>query len=439
MKIAAAIFLFSFGLFLQAQSPSSQKSTPSCTLGVTVNGIISAATKDYLERAESEAQKRGCASILLRMNTPGGEFQATRLIVERILASKVPYLCLITPSGGHAGSAGALILQACHVNGGLSATNVGAATPILGGGQTLSEDLRKKMINDTVSWSQGLAKLRGRNTEFAKDIVTEAKAIASEEAVKIKALDIFAKDEADFLKRSEARQVKIKEDHGQAVQVGPISEFETDLRYKILNLIADPELAYLLFMASLALLYFEITHPGFIAPGVIGAMGLVLSLIAFHKLEVQWAGLALILLGIAFLVAEVFVPSFGILGVGGVIALVVGSIFLFDPAMSGYSLPISLILTVSFCLGAIFVGLGFLAMRTYRKGGKNLDAVHLGAQAVVVRVEEDPTRGQVEILGEIWNFESKDPMKVGDRVEVESRRGLMFLIKKMNSAGGLPS
>lgn len=431
-KIVIGFVLFAIAVTAAAvtdpEKPSVEK-TP-CTLAVTVDGVISAATKDYLGRAETEAKTRGCGSILLRMNTPGGELQATRLIVERIIASPVPYLCLITPSGGHAGSAGALILQACHINGGLAATNVGAATPILVDGKSLSDDLRKKVINDTVSWSQGLAKLRGRNLEFARDIVTEAKAISSEEAVKLKALDIFAKDEAHFLQQSAERKVQIKDAKDQAIIVGAISEFEKDFRYKILNLIADPELAYLLFMASLALLYFEITHPGFIAPGVIGGVGLVMSLIAFHKLEVQWGGLALIILGIGFLVAEIFVPSFGILGVGGVIALVVGSIFLYDPSISGYSLPISLVLTVSFCVGAVFLGLGLLAMRTYRKGGKNLDAAHLGNRAVVVRVENAQT-GQIEILGEIWSYESSEPLQVGDKVQVMSRRGLVYQVKKM--------
>jgi membrane-bound serine protease (ClpP class) len=450
MKTVCFLLLFVFHIARAAPEP--QSSVPpttdpvveagqikdTCTLAITVNGIISAAIKDYLERAETEAQKRNCGSIFLRMNTPGGELQATRLIIERIIASKVPYLCLITPSGGHAGSAGALILQACHVNGGLAATNVGAATPILGGGQTLSEDLRKKIINDTVSWSQGLAKLRGRNLEFARDIVTEAKAISSEEAVQLKALDIYAKDEADFLQKSSNRKVQIGDAKDQPVVVGPLSEYQTDFRYKILNLIADPELAYLLFMASLALLYFEITHPGFVAPGVIGAMGLVLSLIAFHKLDVQWGGLALMILGIGFLVAEVFVPSFGILGIGGVLALVVGSIFLFDPSITGYSLPLSLVLTVSICLGAVFIGLGMLAMRTYRRGGKNLDAAHLGNQGVVVRTENESS-GQLEILGEVWSYESSDHLELGDKVEILSRRGLVYLVKKNKNAGGMPS
>lgn len=400
-----------------------------CTLAVKVEGAISAATKDYLDRAVKEAQKRDCQSLLVRINTPGGELQATRLIVEKIIASPIPFLCLITPSGGHAGSAGALILQACHVNGGLPATNLGAATPILGTGQALPEDLRNKLVNDTVSWSQGLARLRGRNETFAKDIVTEAKAISSEEAAKFKALDIFARNETEFLEKAAARQVQIGEEKDQAVVVGPIQEFATDIRFLILNFVADPELAYLLFMASLALLYFEITHPGLIAPGVFGGLGLIFSLIAFHKLEVQWGGLALILLGIGFLIAEVFVPSFGILGIAGVGALIVGSFFLYDASHTGYTLPLSMILMVSLFLGAVFIGLGLLAYKTLRRGKKDLDSDFIGRIAPVVKTESAHS-GQIEVLGEIWKFETQDSVQLGDRVKILSREGFIFKVQK---------
>lgn len=421
MKFLIFILLSFFTAWAQAD----------CTLAVTVDGVISAATKDYLERAEKEAKKANCQSILVRINTPGGELQATRLIVEKILASSVPYLCLITPSGGHAGSAGALILQACHVSGGLAATHLGAATPILGGGQTLSDDLRKKMINDTVSWSRGLAKLRGRNEKIAEDIVTEAKVLNSEDAVKIKALDIFAKNEAEFLEKAAQRKALIQENPGQPVQVGPVQEFLKDIRFKILDFVADPELAYLLFMASLALLYFEITHPGFIAPGVLGGVGLVLSLIVLHKLEVQWGGLGLILMGIGFLIAEIFVPSFGILGIGGVLSLIVGSVFLYDTELTGYALPLTLILSVSLFLGALFLGLGYLALKTVRKGNRNLDADLIGKTARVKAVDS-PQSGQIEIIGENWKIQSEEPLALGDQVQVLGRKGLILKVKKIS-------
>ena len=300
MRVFLIAMLISFtGLNAQA----------ACTLSVTIQEAITASTADYFERAQKKAESAGCSSIFVRMNTPGGSLQSTRLIVERILASPIPYLCLISPSGGHAGSAGAIILQACHVNGGLPATNIGAATPILGNGAEMPEDLRKKLINDTVSWLEGVTKIRNRSLEFSRDIVTEAKALASEEAHKLKALDILAPNEKEFLVQAHGKITQVGEKKDQAVEVGDLQEFSPDLRYKILNFVADPEFAYLLFMGSLALLYFEITHPGLIVPGVIGGISLVLSLIAFHKLDVAWGGLALILLGMAFMVLEIFVLS----------------------------------------------------------------------------------------------------------------------------------
>lgn len=421
MNILVIFFTLFFGVM---------KAQASCTIAVTISDAISASTSDYLERAEKRAEEQKCDSILVRMNTPGGSLQSTRLIVERMLASPVPYLCLITPSGGHAGSAGAIILQACHVNGGLSATNIGAATPILGTGTETPEDLRNKLINDTVSWLEGVTKLRGRSQTFSKEIITEAKALSSEEAVKIKALDILAITELDFLQQSQGRKVLLSEEKEAAVIVGDLKDFQPDLRYKILSFAADPEFAYLLFMGSLALLYVEITHPGLIAPGVIGGIGLVLSLVAFHKLEVAWGGLALILLGIAFLILEVFVPSFGALGIGGLISLFVGSLFLFDAQATGYSLPISLILSVVGVLGAFFFGIGFLALKTLRMKSQDADADLMATEGVVVSVEQSGHRGQIEIMGETWNFVSEDAMQKNDLVHVTARQGLTLNVKK---------
>jgi len=399
-------------------------------VGVTIREAIGAATLDYLTRAEKFAVEKNCNSIFVRINTPGGSLQSTRLIVERILASPVPYLCLISPSGGHAGSAGAIILLACHVNGGLTATNIGAATPILGGGGETPKDLRNKMINDTVSWLEGIVGLRGRDLRFAKEIVTEAKSVSAEEAKKLKALDLVTGNEQDFLKATEGRKVILGDKEESQVEVGALIEFTPDLRYQILNFTADPEIAYLIFMGSIALLYAEITHPGLIAPGVIGGIGLVLSLMAFHKLEIFWGGLALMLLGIAFLVAEVFVASFGILGVGGVVSFVVGSILLFDKDVTGYSLPWSLIGGVTLVLAGILLGLGSLAVRTLRTRRKDTDFDLKTKSVKVVSVMSGGRSGQVEILGEVWNFSSDQVIELTDRVEVLNREGLTLQIRK---------
>ncbi|WP_413293541.1 NfeD family protein [Bdellovibrio sp. HCB185ZH] len=400
-----------------------------CTVAVTINEAITASTTDYLERAEKRALENKCDSIFVRMNTPGGSLMSTRRIVERMLASKVPYLCLITPRGGHAGSAGAIILQACHVNGGVIATNVGAATPIMGTGEKMPEDLRNKMINDTVSWLEGVTTLRERDLKFSKDIVTEAKSVSSAAAVASKALDILAEDEADFLKKAEGRKVLMQDKAPIQVVVGDLREFTPDTRYQILSFIADPEFAYLLFMGSLGLLYVELTHPGLVAPGVIGGIGLVFSMIAFHKLEVAWGGLALILLGIGFLIAEIFIPSFGILGIGGLVSLFVGSVFLFDQS-TGYTLPYSVILPVVLAIGAVFFGVGYLALKTLRLRSRDADQDLKDSTGIVTSTDENGHKGQMQIMGETWNFVSEDSLRVGEHVSVTARQGLTLNVKK---------
>lgn len=401
-----------------------------CTIAVTVKEPIGAATLDYLTRAEKSAVENNCSSIFVRMNTPGGSLQSTRLIIEKILASPVPYLCLISPSGGHAGSAGAIILMACHVNGGLAATNIGAATPILGSGAETPQDLRNKIVNDTVSWLEGIVKLRGRNLNFAKEIITEAKSVSADEAQKINAIDMVVNNELEFLEKAKGRKVLVGEEKNVEVQVGSLREFEPDLRYRILNFTADPEIAYLIFMASIALLYAEITHPGLIAPGVIGGIGLILSMISFHKLDVTWGALALMVLGIIFLVAEVFVSSFGILGIGGVVSFFVGSVLLFDREVTGYTLPWTLIGFVTLILAGFLLGVGFLALRTLRRRKKDADYDLKTKKVKLVSVDSQGRAGQVEIQGEFWKFTSDEELKVTDAVEVINRQGLTLKIKK---------
>lgn len=417
------VFFVTIVLALQAQAE--------CTVAVTIKEAITASTLDYLQRAANKARERQCNSLYLRMNTPGGSLQSTRLIVEEILASPIPYLCLISPKGGHAGSAGAIILQACHVNGGLEATNIGAATPILGTGQEMPEDLRKKLVNDTVSWIEGITRVRGRNLEFSRDIVTEAKSLNSSEAVKARALDILAENESDFLQRSRDRKVLLGERQEEIVKVGELIEYAPDLRYRVLNFVADPEFAYLLFMGSIALLYVEITNPGMIVPGVIGGIGMVFSMIAFHKLEVAWGGLALILLGIAFLILELFIPSFGALGVGGLVAIFFGSIFLYNAEATGYTLPLGLILPVVIGIGAVLLGVGYLALKTLRMKSQDVDADLASRDGKVISTSGTGHNGQIEIMGETWSFVSEDPLQIGDAVHVTSRTGLILSVKKI--------
>lgn len=402
-----------------------------CTMEVDITDTIGPATVDLLKRVEKRASEQKCSSILLLVNTPGGSLESTRIIVGMILNSPIPYLCLISPSGAHAGSAGAIILQACHVNGGLHGTNLGAATPVTLGGE-MPEDLRKKILNDTRSWLESLTRLRGRSDKFGQDIILEAKAVTAEDALKLKAIDFVGPSKIEFLKFAQDREVKMSESKMEAVKVGEISRFEHDTRHKVVSLLTDPQLAYLILLGSLALLYFEITHPGTMIAGVAGGLGLIIAMVALHKLDVEWGGLMLIFLGIGLLIAEIFVPSFGILGIGGITAFALGSVFLFDPVKTfGYRLPLTLILPVVIFFGAVFIGVSYLMLKTTKVKKKGGFEDLIGLQAKVISVDEhNSNKGRIELRGEIWSFESKTALNIDDEVKVNGHNGLVLQVHK---------
>lgn len=412
-------------------APLSNRDVPSCTLELKIEGAVTPATLDYLERGFEKAKNLQCRSIFLGINTPGGNLQTTRLIVEKILASPIPVLCLVEPAGGHAGSAGAIILLACHVNGAEPGTNIGAATPVSGAGASFDQDMRNKILQDTESWVKSLASYRGRNTEVAGEIVTKAKAVTASDAARLNLIDTLARERNEFLTFAEGRAVKMQGDQTEAVQVGALTPYEPDLRTDFLQLVTDPEIAYLMFMGSLALLFFEFTHPGMIAPGIAGTIGLIVSLISFHKLEVWWGGVALIAVGLGLLVAEAFVPSFGALGVGGIIAFAAGSVLLYDPGVTGQGISWSLILTTTIGLGALMLGLALLAFQTRRKGKAEAEVAILGRIGEVASFEAPSLRrGMIIVQGEYWRFVSDKDLRIGEPVVVVGQEGLTLKVKQ---------
>ncbi|MCB0407907.1 MAG: nodulation protein NfeD, partial [Bdellovibrionales bacterium] len=252
-----------------------------------------------------------------------------------------------------------------------------------------------------------------------------AKAVSAEEAAKIKAIDFVGDKKMDFLQFAQDRKVKLSENQEISVEVGDLITMEPGIRDQFMSLVTDPQTAYLLFMGSLALIYFEITHPGTFVAGVAGGIGLVISLVALHKLDVQYGGLLLLLIGVALMIAEAFVASFGILGIGGVAAFIAGSLFLFDPETSGgYALPLSLVIVTSLLLGTIMMAVAYMAFRTrnVRKKGSFDDL--LGEEAVVVTLNSDQKSGQIEVAGETWRFHSEVNLQEGQKVFINGNKGL---------------
>ena len=407
-----------------------------CTIELKIEGVIGAATLNILERAIYEVKKQNCSSLLLLINTPGGVLLTTRKIVDRILNTDFPVLCLIYPAGAHAGSAGAIIMQACHVNGGIETTNIGAATPITGGGKDIPKDLRKKMINDATSWLDSLTELRKRSKKFGREIITEAKALSAKEALKEKGIDFAGKTKAEFLQFAQGRTVSVRDGKTQTVKVGEVIPLKRGVRHQIISLITEPQLVYILFTGSLILLYYEITHPGLGAPGILGVMGLIVSFMGMHKLDFSWAGLFLLLLSMVLFLAEVFITGFGIFGIFGTISFLLGSFLLFDPTKTGgVDIPISLIISMT-CVFALIMGaVTWLAWSTFRMKKnktmsdefKNLDS----SPAEVVKTNKKGTSGYIFINGENWRFQSKVKVHKGDKVKVISSKNLILEIEPL--------
>ena len=414
-----------------SKPPQLSSQMGACTVELKIEGAIGAAALSAFAQAEKSVRQNKCASLLLLINTPGGQLITTRKIIKRILNAEFPVLCLVHPAGGRAGSAGAIILQACHINGAIETSNIGAATPIMAMGQKMSSDLRKKLINDTRSWMDSLTELRKRNRRFGREIVTKAKALSAREAKKIKAIDWTGKTKQDFLQFAKGRTVKVKDGKTQLVQTGAVIPVQLGWRHQIISLITEPELVYLLFTSSLFLIFYEITHPGLAAPGVLGVMGLIVSFIGMHKLAFSWGGLLLIILSIALFLLEAFTAGFGILGTGGVVSFVLGSFLLFDPSKTGgVDISAGTIMSVSVFFALLMGAVAWLAWSAVKiKKTQSLSDDLLNELAELTSVDKPGLSGTLFINGESWRWQSTTVIKKGDNIKIIGYKGLVLKIE----------
>jgi len=442
-----------FGLMLFAGLGHASASAPVVVLNV--DGAISPGTADYVVRGLKSAATEQAELVVLKMDTPGGLDTAMRQIIKQIIASPVPIAAFVAPEGARAASAGTYILYASHIAAMAPATNLGAATPInigLGGiggqpdkqpqqgGKQSGKDksppggampatastLEHKQVNDASAYIRSLAQMRGRNIEWAEQAVRQAVSITAEEALKLKVIDVIASDVPDLLRQIDGRKVNVLGLERTLDLTGAnIVTLEPDWRSRLLAVIADPSIAYLLMLAGIFGLFFEFSNPGFVLPGVVGAISLLLALFAFQMLPVNYAGLGLIILGLAFMIAEVFMPSFGVVGIGGVVAFVIGSVLLIDTDMPGFGIPWTVIVPVALASALFIFFVAGMALKARQQPVVSGREQLIGSSGEVL-ADFDGRDGWARVHGETWRIRSRQPLVRGQKIRVVSMEGLIF-------------
>ena len=405
---------------------------------IVIDGSINPAVAAYVEEAIEEAEERAAAALLIELDTPGGLLQSARVIVKSILGAPVPVIVYVAPSGAGAGSAGVFITMAGHVAAMAPGTSIGAAHPVGGQGQQIDGVMGEKVENATASFSEGIAQRRGRNVEWAEEAVRESVSITATEAVEKNVVDFIAVDRAALFDQIRGREVDIGGEKHVIALADDVTVYDLSMRVslQLLNVVADPNIAYLLLMAGFWGLVFELRSPGFGVPGVVGVICLILGLTSLHVLSVSYGGLALVLVGLTLMLAESFVPSFGLLGVGGLVAVVLGSFFLFDQAETGLSVARELILGMAGGTGLLILLLTVLVWRVHRRRPRLGREGLLGQRGVVIR-DFDPD-GRIRVLGETWMARGDVSLRTGDQVEVTAVDGLTLSVRPVTepSRGG---
>lgn len=404
---------------------------------IDVEGPINSMLADIVVQAIEKAEEEKVPFVVLRLNTPGGFDLAMRKIIEKILSSQIPVIAYVAPSGARAASAGFFILMASDFAVMAPGTNTGAAHPVLaiGGVYPVEEGkgvktLTKKATNDAKAYLKGIVEKRGRNIELAEKGITQSKSFTAQEALDGKLIDFIAKDEMELLQTLKDKKIKLFS--GTEVTLpsdaGSLRPVEMTLRQKILLAISDPNLALLLGLAGVLLLYFEFSNPGMIAPGVLGALCILLSMIGFSLLPINFVGVLLIILAVGFFIAEIKVQGFGILGIGGIIAMMIGTLILVDAPQPELRITPVMALAVVIPFGLIFMLLIRLAVRSMRL------KVETGQEGMIgeIGITHTPInpQGKVYVRGEYWDAVSHAPISEGKKVSVVKVENLKLTVEE---------
>jgi len=408
-------------------------STTSTIIKLDIKGAIGPATSSYLKQGMSSATSRNAQLLLIELDTPGGLSTSMREMIQEILNSNIPVVTYVYPKGARAASAGTYLLYASHVAAMAPGTNLGAATPInlmpspkiTDSNSSAKSTLEKKVINDSVAYIKSLAQLNDRNISWAQDAVKEAKSISAEDALKFGVIDLMAENTGELINKLDGRVINIS---GKSITLKTedsiIYNFEPDWKSRFLSIITNPNIAYIFLLIAIYGIFFELMNPGALIPGVIGLISGVIALYSLNMIPFNYAGLLLIILGISFMIGEVLISGFGVLGIGGVIAFAFGSVLLFDAQTLGSAVSTPLIISFSLVSLAFFIFVMRLFFQSRSTKVVSGSEEMIGSVAEVIATNESGYL--VHCHGETWNAISKEKLTVGQMVQVIELSGLIL-------------
>ena len=419
------IYFLSFLIFIPANYCFAGKQDI-CLINISAD--INPGIADYLKSGIKYAEEKGFGCIIIKLNTPGGLAESMREMVVDILASKIPVVVYVAPDGARAASAGVIITMAADIAAMAPGTNIGAAHPVGAGGKDPGKTMSDKITNDMAAYARSIAAKRFRNVEWAENAVRKSVSITETEALKGNVIDLTAKNLDDLIKKINGREIK-----GKGIlnlDEYRITEYKETLKTKILKIIGNPNISYILMMIGLAGLYFEMAHPGSVFPGVVGGISLILAFFSFQVLPINYAGMLLIALAVIFFILEMKIASYGMLSVAGVTSFFLGSLMLFEGSVPGMKISFDVLLPTIIFVSLFFVTVSALVFKAQVSKSKSGSEGLIGETGIIKKNTEP--EGKVFVHGELWKARSKIPLSEGTKVKIVKIDNLVLEVKRLD-------